>query len=114
MSEGIFCPVQSEVGERWIIDHFFNSLAQHQKNAIGIVLSGESSDGCIGIENIKHAGGITFAEDPSSAISPETPRLAINTSCIDFVMSLKEMAGKLISIAEERRAHQETSPPRAD
>ncbi|HSC10747.1 MAG TPA: chemotaxis protein CheB, partial [Rhodanobacteraceae bacterium] len=46
------------------IDHFLRSLAEdHGDKAIGVILSGMGSDGSLGIEEIKAAGGITFAQD---------------------------------------------------
>lgn len=45
------------------IDDFLNSLAQDRKNsAIGVILSGVASDGTLGLQAIKSAGGITFAQ----------------------------------------------------
>src|SRR5512135_2456534 len=44
------------------IDLFLKSLAEdRQSAAIGVILSGTGSDGTLGMEEIKAAGGITFA-----------------------------------------------------
>jgi two-component system, chemotaxis family, CheB/CheR fusion protein len=49
------------------IDVLFSSLAEtHKENVIGIVLSGSASDGTRGLNEIKEAGGITFAQDDSA------------------------------------------------
>jgi two-component system CheB/CheR fusion protein len=51
------------------VDAFFHSLAHERgPNAIGIILSGSGSDGAKGIQAVKQAGGITFAQDESSAL----------------------------------------------
>jgi two-component system CheB/CheR fusion protein len=51
-------------GRHLPIDHFFQSLASHRGNkAIGVVLSGNASDGTLGLKAIKAAGGIAFAQD---------------------------------------------------
>ena len=51
-------------GRHLPIDHFFESLASHRGNkAIGVVLSGNASDGTMGLKAIKAAGGIAFAQD---------------------------------------------------
>jgi CheB methylesterase len=42
--------------------------AQRAPNAIGIIFSGNGSDGAKGIQAVKQAGGITFAQDESSAL----------------------------------------------
>lgn len=50
--------------EHRLIDTFFTSLAEDQRNrAIGVVLSGTASDGTLGLEAIKAEGGFTFAQD---------------------------------------------------
>src|SRR3954454_8292088 len=49
------------------VDCFFRSLAEDAgERAIGVVLSGTSSDGALGVEAIKGAGGITLAQDQSA------------------------------------------------
>jgi len=48
------------------VDVFFHSLAQERgPNAIAIILSGSGSDAAKGIQAVKQAGGITFAQDES-------------------------------------------------
>ena len=67
-------------GLRMPINYFFTSLAQDQKEkSIGIILSGYGSDGSIGLKAIKANGGITIAQDPSTAGSDGMPTSAINT-----------------------------------
>ncbi|HEY8182445.1 MAG TPA: chemotaxis protein CheB, partial [Thermoanaerobaculia bacterium] len=53
----------SEVPHR-PLDNFFRSLAEDQQDcAIGVVLSGNDADGSAGLQAIRDAGGITFAQD---------------------------------------------------
>ncbi|MHB8068657.1 MAG: chemotaxis protein CheB [Desulfobaccales bacterium] len=81
------------------IDHLFRSLAEDQKDhAVGIIFSGTSSDGALGIEAIKHAGGITFAQDEASARYAFMPNAAIATRYVDFVLNPGEMALELSKI----------------
>ena len=82
------------------IDHFLRSLAEtHDGQAIGIILSGSSSDGTLGIEAIKHAGGITFAQEEKSARYYYMPRSAIATGCVDFVLPPEGIARELAQLA---------------
>lgn len=77
------------------IDVLFSSLAQAQKErVIGIVLSGSASDGAVGIKDIKHEGGLTFAQDDTAKFT-SMPHSAIAAGVIDFILSPKEMAHEL-------------------
>jgi len=81
------------------IDHLFRSLAEDQKDhAVGILLSGTSSDGALGIEAIKHAGGITFAQDEASARYSFMPNAAVATGCVDFILNPGEIAQELAKV----------------
>src|SRR5688500_15615224 len=56
------------------IDFFLRSLAADRgSHAIGVVLSGNASDGTEGLRAIKGENGITFAQDPESAKVAEMP-----------------------------------------
>jgi two-component system CheB/CheR fusion protein len=86
-------------GQHRPIDRFFRGLATHHANcAIGVVLSGTGSDGSIGIQEIKAAGGITFAQD-DTAQQTSMPRSAIETGTVDFVLSPGDIAHELARIA---------------
>ena len=62
------------------IDFFLDSLAQERTDkAIGVVLSGIASDGTNGLQSVKAAGGVTFAQDPSTAQYDGMPRSAISS-----------------------------------
>jgi two-component system CheB/CheR fusion protein len=81
------------------IDYFFSSLAEDQKEqAIGVILSGTSSDGTRGLEAIKEAGGITFAQEEKSAKYNYMPKSAIATGCVNFILPPAEIAQELMRI----------------
>src|SRR5207245_7799078 len=82
------------------IDHLFRSLAAIQKaRAVGIVLSGNGSDGAIALQAIKAAGGVTFAQDEATARSPGMPRAAVLEGGVDHVLRPVAIAGELVRIA---------------
>ena len=84
------------------IDFLFTSLAQTLKrNVIGIILSGYASDGVKGLKAIKDAGGKTFAQD-DSAQADSMPKLAIAAGAVDFVLSPKDIALKLIRLSKTK------------
>jgi two-component system, chemotaxis family, CheB/CheR fusion protein len=94
-------PAQRARGPHLPIDYFFRSLAEDQgSRAIGVVLSGTGSDGTFGLKAVKAAGGITFAQDPSSAKFEGMPRSAIESGWADFALTPEEIAKQLLQIAQ--------------
>ena len=86
---------RSKNGPAMSIDILFTSLAEtHKEDAIGVVLSGNASDGTQGLKMIKQEGGITFAQD-NSAKYGSMPESAINEGVADFILSPKEIALEL-------------------
>jgi two-component system, chemotaxis family, CheB/CheR fusion protein len=82
------------------IDILFLSLAEKSgPNVIGVILSGSGSDGAKGIQAIKEAGGITFAEGKNSASFFGMPSSAIQTGCVDFILNPSDIAQGLIGIS---------------
>src|SRR5437773_299798 len=78
------------------VDVFLRSLAEDQKNkAIGVVLSGTASDGVLGLKAIKAEGGITLAQDESSAKYSGMPRSAAAAGVVDFVLPPEDIAREL-------------------
>ena len=81
------------------INGFLRSLAENSRNgAIAVILSGTGSDGALGLEAIKSEGGITFAQDEKSAKFADMPKNAVDTGCVDFVLSPKGIAQELARI----------------
>src|SRR6185369_402558 len=66
--------------------------------SIGVVLSGTANDGSLGIQEIKAAGGITFAQD-DTAEQNSMPASAIATGAVDFVLPPHEIGRELGEIA---------------
>jgi two-component system CheB/CheR fusion protein len=81
-------------------DILFTSLAEERgDSAIGVVLSGEGSDGAFGIQAIKQGGGATLAQYPGSARFPSMPINAIETGCVRFVLRPNEIARELARLS---------------
>ncbi|MGH7277604.1 MAG: chemotaxis protein CheB, partial [Candidatus Rokuibacteriota bacterium] len=94
------------------IDLFFRSLAQEQEaRAIGVVLSGNGSDGTLGLQAIKAQGGITFAQDERSAKYPSMPHSALAVA--DSVLRPEAIAGELARIGRHSYVNH-VLPPTAD
>jgi len=83
------------------VDAFFKSLAEDRHSgAIGVVLSGTGSDGTLGLEDLKAAGGITFAQSEESAKYAGMPMSAVRSGCVDLVLPPAEIARELARIGQ--------------
>ncbi|HEU5413450.1 MAG TPA: chemotaxis protein CheB [Candidatus Angelobacter sp.] len=104
-----------EPGEHLSVNFFMHSLAEERREAaIGIVLSGTGTDGTLGMEEIKAQGGITLAQDPASAKYQSMPRSAIDSGCVDFIVSPQGMANELRRIVSYPSVSQPTDAQRIE
>ena len=72
-------------------DVLFASAAQALgSRVIGVVLSGTGRDGARGCQEIKARGGVTIAQDETTARYFSMPRAAIELGAIDYVLPLPE------------------------
>lgn len=98
-------PRPKKVPSNYSINVLFASLAKtHKKNVIGIILSGNAHDGTKGLKAIKHAGGITFAQDDTAKYK-SMPHSAINEGIVDHVLSPEKIAKKLINLSKNQSLH---------
>jgi two-component system, chemotaxis family, CheB/CheR fusion protein len=96
-------PRPMDHGRQKIIDIFFKSLAQDQRElAIGVVLSGTGADGTEGLDFIKSKGGITIAQEPGSAKFKDMPKNAIASGVVDLVLAPGDIASRLAHIASQK------------
>jgi len=83
-----------------VITVFLRSLAQNwDGQLIAVIVSGFDGDGAAALCEIKDVGGITIAQKLDTASQPDMPQSAIDSGCIDFVLSPEEIAHKILSIA---------------
>jgi two-component system CheB/CheR fusion protein len=87
-------------GRRLPIDVLFSSIARDQaERAIGVVFSGMGSDGTVGLQAIKAAGGLTFAQEPASAQFDSMPKSAIDAGACDIVATAGELPLRMLLVA---------------
>jgi two-component system CheB/CheR fusion protein len=87
-------------GRNMPIDSFLRALAADRgSKSLGVVLSGTASDGTLGLQAIRAAGGVTFAQEPQTAKFDGMPGSAIAAGAVDFVLPPAGIAQRLVAIA---------------
>jgi chemotaxis response regulator CheB len=95
-------PISKPWGWPDVITVFMRSMSKNwDGKLIAVIVSGYDGDGAAALINIKEAGGITIAQKPETAGQPDMPESAIDSGCIDFILSPEEIARKLVKIANE-------------
>ena len=93
------------------IDDLLRSLAATLGDrAIGVVLSGTGRDGTEGLRAIRDAGGLTAAQDPSTAQFDEMPRSAIAAGVAELVLAPPQIGEQLGPIAARARPLRVAAP----
>lgn len=83
-------------GMRLPINALFSSLASEQgERAIAVLLSGMGSDGTIGMQAIKAAGGLTAVQQPETAEFDMMPKSAIAAGCGDIIAPPGELPARI-------------------
>jgi two-component system chemotaxis response regulator CheB len=87
------------------VDLLFKSVAEvYGDHSVGIVMTGMGNDGSAGIRKIKEAGGITVAEDPSTAVLWAMPENAIKTGAVDRVVPKEKLPELLLALVSRVRS----------
>ena len=93
-------PISKPRGWPDVITVFLRSLTDCWKGKlIAVIVSGYDGDGAAALCGIKAAGGITIAQKLSTASQTDMPQSAIDSGCIDFVLSPEDIAAEIIRIA---------------
>ncbi len=94
-------PISKPRGWPDVITVFLKSLTQHwDGKLIAVIVSGYDGDGAAALRGIKEVGGITIAQKPDTAGQPDMPESAIDSGCIDFVLSPEDIAKEIVRIAQ--------------
>lgn len=112
VEDGVFHlkPISKPRGWPDVITVFLKSLITYwDGKLIAVIVSGYDGDGAAALCSIKEAGGITLAQKLNTASQPDMPESAINTGCIDFVLSPEDIAKEIVRIAQ-REAGAPASP----
>ncbi|MFY9153280.1 MAG: chemotaxis protein CheB, partial [Prolixibacteraceae bacterium] len=81
------------------IDVLFESAADtFGDKTIGIILTGSSTDGALGLAAIKNSGGLAIVQEPSTAESNVLPKSAIALVAGAKILPLNEIASALVEM----------------
>ena len=104
-------PISKPRGWPDVITVFLKSLTEYwDGKLIAVIVSGYDGDGAAALCGIKEQGGITMAQKPDTATQPDMPESAIDSGCIDFVLSPEDIAREIVRIAQ--RVENTTAIPR--
>jgi len=93
-------PISKPRGWPDVITVFMRSLTENwDGKLIAVIVSGYDGDGAAALCGIKEVGGITIAQKPDTASQPDMPESAIESGCIDFVLSPEDIARQIKRIA---------------
>lgn len=97
-------PISKPRGWPDVITVFLRSLTQNwDGQIIAVIVSGYDGDGAAALCDIREIGGITIAQKPDTAGVPDMPESAIDTGCIDFILSPENIAAQIRRIAQSSR-----------
>ena len=83
------------------IDVLFETAAEaYGDKLIGVVLTGANADGSQGLRVIKKFGGTCVVQDPRTAVAARMPQAAIESTRVDYVVPLVEIAPLIVGLLE--------------
>jgi two-component system, chemotaxis family, protein-glutamate methylesterase/glutaminase len=86
-------------GVRPAVDKLFISASTiYGSRVISVVLTGMGKDGAEGTVVVKMNKGITISQDEESSVIYGMPKVSYETGCVDYVLSLNNIAAKIRSL----------------
>jgi two-component system, chemotaxis family, CheB/CheR fusion protein len=98
-------------GLRMPIDFFFRSLAEDQREkAIAVLLSGNGSDGTLGIREIHGMSGFVIVQDPNTALFDSMIQHALATGMVDQALLVRQIPGAILQFVRHNRVAESDRP----
>ena len=73
-----------------------NSVAHvSPRKALGVILTGMGSDGCIGIKSLKEQGGYILAQSEASCVVYGMPKAVVDAGLADQIIDIENMAAAI-------------------
>jgi len=82
---------------------FISAARAYGSRVIGVILTGTGKDGAAGCQKIKEKGGVIIAQNEKSSQYFGMPLNAIETDCVDYILDIKEIAGKIVELVTIER-----------
>jgi two-component system chemotaxis response regulator CheB len=70
---------------------------------VAVILTGKGRDGALGAAAVRRAGGTVLAQDPATSDAAGMPQAAIATGAVHSVLSLVDIAPRLVTLAARGR-----------
>src|SRR5688572_27094051 len=87
------------------IDVLFETAADaYGPELIGVLLTGASADGALGLARVKARGGRAIVQDPATAECATMPAAGIAATAVDYILPLERIGDHLVSLVEGTRA----------
>lgn len=84
------------------IDALFRSAARaYGARVVGVVLTGYLDDGTVGLQAIKHCGGVAIVQDPNEAEYPSMTKSALRHVKVDYCLPLAEISDLLVRLSQK-------------
>ncbi|HEU5074516.1 MAG TPA: chemotaxis protein CheB [Polyangiaceae bacterium] len=97
-----YTPEPRELAHRPSVDVLFESLARHWRGAAAAaLLTGMGRDGASGLDKLKKAGWLTFAQDEASSVVYGMPKAAAQLGAAMKILSPAAIAAELALFAEK-------------
>lgn len=105
--EFILKPISKPHGWPDVITVFLRSMTQNwDGKLIAVIVSGLDGDGAAAMCEIKEVGGITMAQKLETAKQPDMPESAIDSGCVDYILSPENIALQIVKIAQTEATSQ--------
>jgi two-component system chemotaxis response regulator CheB len=93
------------------VDRLFTTAAANfGRRAIGVVLSGASYDGTVGLTRLEAAGGIGVVQAPDEAVEKAMPQSALRLDHPHYCCTLDAMAPLLVKLVRGERPDRSPAP----
>ena len=103
--EFLLRPISKPRGWPDVITVFLRSLTENWSGKlIAVIVSGYDGDGAAALCGIKDVGGVTIAQKLDTAAQPDMPQSAIDSGCIDYILSPEDIAQQIRKLTKSDHA----------